>query len=345
MSSIPKEFLTENYCFTHYEIIKINCTWVLRNFLSCSDIIDEWKSPIFSSNVYEEYKFSLYVKRSTSYADFVEFFLIYSDPSEILEPKLKYKLSILNEKQEEKYAHTATIKADTTNTMRKIHSLKIVNDLLCEDKLTICFEMTVAKFINITRLPIAITKSELNKDLGMLFQNGKLTDFILVADGKEFHVHKAILAARSEVFAVMFEHEMQENKLNRVEITDIDAEVMQEMLQFIYTGVVTKLYQMAKFLFVAADKYALDGLKEMCEKKLCEQLSVEVAVDTLILADRHSAFELKEKAIKFINENSIEVVKTEDWKNMQKTHAYLIVEAYQRIVNESNTKGTNTNGK
>ncbi|XP_037821033.1 speckle-type POZ protein B-like [Lucilia sericata] len=333
MSSNSKEFLTENHCFTHYEIIRINCTWVIRYFLSCSNLIEEWKSPIFSSNVYEEYKFSLYIKRSTSNADWIEIFLLYSDPSEILEPKLKYKFSILNEKQEEKYGHTATIKADRKNTMQKIHSVKIINDLLCEDKLTICFEMSVAKFINITRLPLAMPKSELNKDLGMLFQNGKLTDFILVGNGKEFHVHKAILAARSEVFAAMFEHEMQENKLNRVEITDIDPEVIQEMLLFIYTGVVTKLYKMAKFLFVAADKYALEGLKEMCEKKLCEQLSIEIAAETLILADRLSAFELKEKAIKFINDNSSEVVKTEDWKNMQETHPYLIVEAYQRMAN------------
>ena len=58
---------------------------------------------------------------------------------------------------------------------------------------------------------------------------------------------------------------------------------------------------MADDLLAAADKYALDRLKVMCEESLCSGLSVENAADVLILADLHSADQLKAQAIDFIN--------------------------------------------
>ena len=63
-----------------------------------------------------------------------------------------------------------------------------------------------------------------------------------------------LLPARSPVFNAMFEHEMEERKQNRVEITDVDHEVMREMLRFIYTGKAPNLDKMADDLLAAADK-------------------------------------------------------------------------------------------
>ncbi len=37
-------------------------------------------------------------------------------------------------------------------------------------------------------------------DLGQLFENSQFSDFILSCGGREFNCHKAILAARSQVF-------------------------------------------------------------------------------------------------------------------------------------------------
>ena len=113
--------------------------------------------------------------------------------------------------------------------------------------------------------------------------------------------HKAILAARSPVFAAMFEHEMEERKHNRVEISDVEPEVFREMLRFIYTGKASNLERMADDLLAAADKYALERLKVMCEEALCTNLSTENSAEVLILADLHSADQLKAQAIDFIN--------------------------------------------
>lgn len=63
-----------------------------------------------------------------------------------------------------------------------------------------------------------------------------------------------VRAARSPVFAAMFEHEMEERKQNRVSINDVDHEVLKEMLRFIYTGKSPNLEKMADDLLAAADK-------------------------------------------------------------------------------------------
>lgn len=59
------------------------------------------------------------------------------------------------------------------------------------------------------------------------------------------------------MFAAMFEHEMEERKQNRVAISDVDHEVLKEMLRFIYTGKAPNLEKMADDLLAAADKVCI----------------------------------------------------------------------------------------
>jgi speckle-type POZ protein len=42
-------------------------------------------------------------------------------------------------------------------------------------------------------------------------------------------------------------------------------------------------------------------LKALCEEALCSNLDIDNVADTLILADLHSATQLKYQAIEFIN--------------------------------------------
>ena len=64
----------------------------------------------------------------------------------------------------------------------------------------------------------------------------QFSDVNLNIRGREFPAHKNILAARSEVFAAMFQHPTKEKLSNQIEIEDIEPEVFQELLRFIYTG-------------------------------------------------------------------------------------------------------------
>ena len=63
---------------------------------------------------------------------------------------------------------------------------------------------------------------------------------------------------------------------------------------------------MFEFLFllvlcVLCLQYALERLKVMCEEALCSSLSVDNVSEVLVLADLHSAEQLKAHAIDYIN--------------------------------------------
>ena len=60
---------------------------------------------------------------------------------------------------------------------------------------------------------------------------------------------------------------------NRVEITDVDHDVMREMLRFIYTGRAPNLDKMADELVAAADTVSWWSINSVCLS--CWQLQIE----------------------------------------------------------------------
>lgn len=185
----------------------------------------------------------------------------------------------------------------------------------------------VPLYTNPRRLP----DIQLLDHLAGLLENDKFSDVTVIVRSKEFPVHKAILSARSPVFAAMFGQAMLESQQNRVTIDDIDPKVFQEVLRFIYTGTVKELEQMPGELLAAADKYALDKLRSDCEEHLGATLSVESATKTLHLADLHNAGQLKQRAIQFIAVHMKEIQK-EDWKNIITANPDIAAEMFAEMV-------------
>ena len=56
----------------------------------------------------------------------------------------------------------------------------------------------------------------------------------------------------------------------------------------------------AQHLLAAADRYALERLRTICESKLCEGISINTVATTLALAEQHHCFQLKAACLKFI---------------------------------------------
>lgn len=158
---------------------------------------------------------------------------------------------------------------------------------------------------------------QLTTQLEGLLDNTKFSDFTFALRGREFKVHKAILASRSEVFEAMFEHPFKENLTNRVEIEDIEPDVFHVLLRFIYTGQVS-LAEMGTFavgLYAAADKYMLNELKIACENHLVRRpMSADYCSELLFFTSKYPAEHLKQEAIKFFRLYPVEVMKTDGWK-------------------------------
>jgi hypothetical protein len=106
--------------------------------------------------------------------------------------------------------------------------------------------------------------------------------------------------ARITVFKAMFANDMLESSKNEVDISDFKAEVVEGMLEYIYTGEVKSLPALASELLQISDKYDQQGLKKECEKTLAKNLTVENATELLSLACQHNAIELKYQLICFM---------------------------------------------
>lgn len=165
--------------------------------------------------------------------------------------------------------------------------------------------------------------SQLVENFLSLLSNETLSDVTIQVGSEKFYAQKAILSVRSPVFAAMFQSGMQESTQNRLTVDDIKPEVFKEMLRYVYVGKVERLKEMPHELLVAADKYALDRLRKICENHLLGHINKDTVLKTLALADLHHADELKKQSIQFICKN-IKSMQGTDWMDYNGAHPDLV---------------------
>ena len=175
--------------------------------------------------------------------------------------------------------------------------------------------------------PRAINKLE--DDLISLLASGDGSDIALIVGEKTFKVHRNILSSRCEVFKAMLASDMLEQATNLIRITDLDPEVVQEMLTYIYSGTIPNIAEadMAENLLNCAEKYQLKELKQICCSELVKRLNSDNAIDMLCKAHMYNVDSLK-KACIFKISTSVKAFMTKDeWIQVEDQH-----ELYKEVV-------------
>ncbi|KAF7018528.1 hypothetical protein CFC21_031809 [Triticum aestivum] len=140
-----------------------------------------------------------------------------------------------------------------------------------------------------------------------MWKDGQGADVTFSVGGQLFKAHRCLLAAWSLVFKAELLGPMKEKETHCIKIDDIDTQIFEALLHFIYTdslivdehqkeGEIAKL----QHLLVATDRYGLDRLNVMCESKLSECIDVETVATTLVLAEQHHCKDLKEACVEFM---------------------------------------------
>ncbi|CAN6293550.1 unnamed protein product [Urochloa humidicola] len=152
--------------------------------------------------------------------------------------------------------------------------------------------------------------SSLSAQLGDLLSTERGADVVFEVGGETFAAHRAVLAARSPVFAAELFSAMRESDGGGlVRIDDMEPRVFQALLRFAYTDslppetVVAKREEgpMCQHLLVAADRYDMEGLKMICEDKLCGHIDVGTVAIILTLAEQHGCSRLKKACLDFVS--------------------------------------------
>lgn len=151
------------------------------------------------------------------------------------------------------------------------------------DQITVNFTMTI-KYVGHPRMrnkiyePIVYNKASVFKNM---LENPLLSDFKFIVKGKEFKVHKNIMAAASPMLLKMFTIDMTENKKGESEIDHIEPEIFEAMLKFIYGTEMPEDVDHRQ-LYAAAHYYQIESLKAICEQEVHTSLNVDNAIEIFL---------------------------------------------------------------
>ncbi|RLN05501.1 hypothetical protein C2845_PM13G06900 [Panicum miliaceum] len=150
-------------------------------------------------------------------------------------------------------------------------------EFLRGDRLVIECDVTVIGEPLVTEaakpVEVRVPPSDLADDFGRLLETGEGADMIFKVEDEYFFAHRVVLGARSPVFCAELcgttkvgEHDDR----GCIAVAGMQPPIFKALLRFIYTDSlpamddlgVNEVHDMARNLFLAADKYAMERLKE-----------------------------------------------------------------------------------
>ncbi|OEL26136.1 BTB/POZ and MATH domain-containing protein 2 [Dichanthelium oligosanthes] len=218
------------------------------------------------------------------------------------------------------------------------------NHYVRDDCLTIEYNLTVTKESQLSDIrvnsEIEVPPCDIPEHFAKLLDQKDGAGVTFDVAGEIIEAHKIILAARSPVFKAQFYGHMRETMMGHVTIKDMQPVIFKALLRFIYTGSVHSMgddldgddyRDMLWHLLVAADRYAMDRLKLICQNILSKNLHVETVAATLALANQHKSEKLKEVCIEFITTNDTNaVVATQRFANLKRACPSVLAEILEK---------------
>ena len=161
---------------------------------------------------------------------------------------------------------------------------------------------------------------EMMKRLDIQRRNEQLCDVILEVGSGDDHVrlkaHRVVLCAASPFFYNALNSDMKEKKEGVIRLEETSKAVMEEVLDYLYTGHVDINEGNVFDLLAVADYFLISSLKTLCVNVLLRALSLSSCIEAYYLAMKYRCKELIEKARDFIQSNFVAVAETENFLNL-----------------------------
>ena len=159
---------------------------------------------------------------------------------------------------------------------------------------------------------------ELMKRLNIQRKQDYLCDITLVTnDDREFKAHRNVLSAASPFFCKLLESDMKENREGIVRFEEISGTVMEDVLEFIYTGTVEVTQENAKELIAAGLYLMIPSLKTVSGRFLEAEMSNSNCISTFYFAEKYDCDELMNNSRRFVLENFRFVAALDEFLNLE----------------------------
>ena len=91
---------------------------------------------------------------------------------------------------------------------------------------------------------------------------------LVVEGGKEIKAHRIILSKASSFFEKLLNTDMKEGREEVIHLEHCSARIMEDILEFIYTGSVQILPEDAEEMMIAADFFLLPNLIKIASRSI-----------------------------------------------------------------------------
>lgn len=151
-----------------------------------------------------------------------------------------------------------------------------------------------------------------------IFTAADFSDMAIVIGEKKIPVHKIILAANSPVFLAMFKTNMSESMNKQIVVTDTEVDVMEKVINFMYTGVIHPTLDIDALISIleVADKYEIMTLQKLCEQKLSEKIRIENVLEILDRISLYRVPQLRKIITSFMVNNKSTIVGLEGFADL-----------------------------
>ncbi|KAF6174046.1 hypothetical protein GIB67_020228 [Kingdonia uniflora] len=164
---------------------------------------------------------------------------------------------------------------------------------------------------------------------------------IMPGEGLPIPAHRALLAARSNIFKNMLESDgCKAPPSETISLPELNHEELESLLEFLYCGTLPTrtLEKHVYTLYTAADKYNISFLQKFCENHLLQSLSLLNVLDVLEIADVCSNTTLKESAMVFIVKHMDDIVFSSMYDTFALKNPHLNVEITRTLLMEIKNK-------
>ncbi|KAK0078594.1 hypothetical protein PV325_002333 [Microctonus aethiopoides] len=145
-----------------------------------------------------------------------------------------------------------------------------------------------------------------------------LGDMKIVIGKKEVPVQKIIFLIYSVAFLVTYRVDVTKSVKKRIVVRDIEINIMRKVIEYIYTSAMNPIFDFNALLSIlkVADKYEMMELKELCEEKLSQNITIDNVLKIFERASLCGVPKLMETLISFMVEKKFQIVALEDFADL-----------------------------
>ncbi|XP_078490701.1 kelch-like protein 12 [Ciona intestinalis] len=149
-------------------------------------------------------------------------------------------------------------------------------------------------------------------------KDGRFNDIIIRIGKKNIPANKMVLSCYSKYFDTMFNTEMEEKYKDVVELQAVDAESVEKLVDFMYTGKININTNNVCDVLEVSDFLQILTVKKLCIDYLLTTITQQNCFTVQALADRFTIPQLTEKFNNFVVEKYQQVVSDDHFKKLSK---------------------------